>query len=184
MPRVGLKALLLAIALVWCCLYLLKPSPDLLSRVSATEKQQILLQYHTVDVKNLWQVQLASFQLPHPLLGPNAVALVSIFCWCNAAFRILLQDVRHEPDLRAVQNSTRWNAGYMKAVAAAAPPKYHAECMALQAVNKQHVRSIAVVGNGPLSDLQRQQIDASDVVMRFNELNTRCCHTQEEQHVD
>ena len=55
----------------------------------------------------------------------------------------------------------------------AAPTKYHAECMALQALSQHHVRSIAVVGNGPLSPLQRQQINASDVIMRFNELNTR-----------
>ena len=37
------------------------------------------------------------------------------------------------------------------------------------------VRSIAVVGNGPLSAHQRAQVNASDVVIRFNELNFREC---------
>ena len=34
-------------------------------------------------------------------------------------------------------------------------------------------RTIAVVGNGPLSDLQRSQVEMSDVVIRFNKLNNR-----------
>ena len=76
--------------------------------------------------------------------------------------------------MHSCQDTTRWNAAYIRAVAAAAPAKHHAECKTLQALSHHHVRSIAVVGNGPLSTLQRQQIHASDVVMRFNELNTRC----------
>ena len=35
------------------------------------------------------------------------------------------------------------------------------------------IRTIAVVGNGPLSDLQRAQVAASDVVLRFNKLSNR-----------
>ncbi|KAK9792248.1 hypothetical protein WJX73_006276 [Symbiochloris irregularis] len=48
------------------------------------------------------------------------------------------------------------------------------ECIAIYAL-KQHIRSICVVGNGPLSAKQRQLIDACDIVLRFNQLNTRLC---------
>ena len=45
----------------------------------------------------------------------------------------------------------------------------------LQAVRSisKRARTIAVVGNGPLSDLQRSQIAVSDIVIRFNKLNNR-----------
>ena len=71
------------------------------------------------------------------------------------------------------QDPSRWNAAYIRAVAAAAPARHHAECQALRAL-QPHARSIAVVGNGPLSGHQRQQIASSDVVVRFNEMNFRC----------
>ena len=46
------------------------------------------------------------------------------------------------------------------------------QCQSLLSM-KPKVRSIAVVGNGPLSARQRQQIDATDVVVRFNKMNNR-----------
>eukprot|EP00884_Botryococcus_braunii_P012712 jgi/Botrbrau1/21441/Bobra.0216s0049.1 len=40
---------------------------------------------------------------------------------------------------------------------------------------KPRLRTIAVVGNGPISKLQRRQISASDVVIRFNQMHNRFC---------
>lgn len=48
------------------------------------------------------------------------------------------------------------------------------ECVAIQAL-KERVRSVCVVGNGPLSPAQRTQILSCDVIIRFNQLNTRLC---------
>ena len=46
------------------------------------------------------------------------------------------------------------------------------ECAALERVSK-HLRTIAIVGNGPISAQQRKQIQHADVVIRFNKLNNR-----------
>jgi hypothetical protein len=40
------------------------------------------------------------------------------------------------------------------------------------------VQSIAVVGNGPITAYQRRQIDATDVVIRFNKLDNWCAARQ------
>ncbi|BDA43404.1 hypothetical protein COCOBI_04-4160 [Coccomyxa sp. Obi] len=48
------------------------------------------------------------------------------------------------------------------------------ECKALK-ISSSQPRTIAVVGNGPLSDLQRAQVEMSDIVIRFNKLNNRFC---------
>ena len=76
MIRPTLKVLLAVIALVWGCTYLLRPRTALQSLLASADRQQVLLQDQAVDVQNLWQYQLASFQLPHPLLPPDAVAVV------------------------------------------------------------------------------------------------------------
>jgi hypothetical protein len=39
---------------------------------------------------------------------------------------------------------------------------------------KPHVASVAVVGNGPLTRLQKIMIAESDLVMRFNKMDNRC----------
>ena len=80
MLRPTLSALLGVTALVWCCTYLINP-PALLSRLTAADRQQVLLQDSTVDVQNLWQYQLASFQLPHPLLPLDSIAVVGVSIW-------------------------------------------------------------------------------------------------------
>ncbi len=46
------------------------------------------------------------------------------------------------------------------------------ECAALERISP-HLRTIAIVGNGPLSAQQRHQIQQADIVMRFNKLNNR-----------
>ena len=54
--------------------------------------------------------------------------------------------------------------------------KYHSvQSPVVQAIRSMspRIRTIAVVGNGPLSDLQRAQVAASDVVIRFNKLSNR-----------
>ena len=46
------------------------------------------------------------------------------------------------------------------------------ECIALEKISPR-LRTIAIVGNGPISIQQRQQIQQADVVIRFNKLNNR-----------
>ncbi|KAK9865789.1 hypothetical protein WJX84_011150 [Apatococcus fuscideae] len=48
------------------------------------------------------------------------------------------------------------------------------ECIALERIARR-LRTIAIVGNGPISIQQRQQIQTADVVIRFNKLNNRFC---------
>ena len=36
------------------------------------------------------------------------------------------------------------------------------------------LRTIAIVGNGPITAYQRQQIDAADAIIRFNKLDNWC----------
>ncbi|CAK0785519.1 hypothetical protein CVIRNUC_008729 [Coccomyxa viridis] len=47
-------------------------------------------------------------------------------------------------------------------------PEHSPLCRAFQA---PRVRSVAIVGNGPLNDAQRKEIDTFDVVVRFNLMN-------------
>lgn len=42
-----------------------------------------------------------------------------------------------------------------------------------EALNASNSRSVAVVGNGPISDIQRRDINRADFVVRFNAMNSR-----------
>lgn len=42
-----------------------------------------------------------------------------------------------------------------------------------KAVHAHSSRSVAVVGNGPISDRQRAQVGEADIVVRFNAMNNR-----------
>ena len=76
MLRGSLNALLVAGVLLWLAINLFKPDQGIARRLHASERQTALLQYHAVDTASLWQLQLSSFGLPHPLV-PNRSALVS-----------------------------------------------------------------------------------------------------------
>ena len=42
-----------------------------------------------------------------------------------------------------------------------------------KAVHAHSSRSVAVVGNGPISERQRAQVGEADIVVRFNAMNNR-----------
>ena len=42
------------------------------------------------------------------------------------------------------------------------------------AMDMLHTARVAVVGNGPLSQAQRDEIQSADRVVRFNAMNNRC----------
>ena len=42
-----------------------------------------------------------------------------------------------------------------------------------KALHAHKSRSVAVVGNGPISDTQRAQVGEADIVVRFNSMNNR-----------
>ena len=50
----------------------------------------------------------------------------------------------------------------------------HRACSAFYLKGRPPVRRVALVGNGPLMDQQRAEIDTSDLVIRFNKMNNRC----------
>lgn len=69
------------------------------------------------------------------------------------------------PDPRPLYNITELGAG-------AIWPHGSAEGFAA-ALGAGHIQRVAVVGNGPVTDAQRQDIATADRVIRFNAMNNR-----------
>ena len=61
-----------------------------------------------------------------------------------------------------------WNASYAAGADRWALGSLEAMCAALA---PEHVRTVAIVGNGPLTQEQRELIRAKDRIMRFNAVN-------------
>lgn len=73
-----INILLAAGAVLWFAINLLfKPDPAIARRFAASDRQLELLRYHAIDTANLWQLQLASFNISHPLL-PGGSRLVRL----------------------------------------------------------------------------------------------------------
>lgn len=50
----------------------------------------------------------------------------------------------------------------------------HRACSAFYLKGRPPVQRVALVGNGPLTDQQRAEVDTLDLVIRFNKMNNRC----------